>query len=332
MLPELFLQELGVLLVSSVMIICGILSSRDLIRPALNKIFSITRCPKVSLFLSLITLGCLPIHGRLISVSPLISPLTQDKRGKEKLGILSYLCTHHFYLWSPLEKSVLIVLGFFGIGLAKFLSLMIVPLIVTLLFILGVFFYYVKDMEFSLDLAPVPKRGFTELLILGFVISVCFLRLWPGYDLVISLFLYCLYLIFRYKVGWREVLSYLKPTPILVLALSVFLGWYLGAYEPLLQAKLSHLASPYAVSALVFFGSLLLGSSAKYSGLTVMATSILGIQYLPLLYVSGFCGYLLSPAHQCVALGKMYFGTTYREYYSVLTALSLLLMASVLFF
>jgi hypothetical protein len=69
-----------------------------------------------------------------------------------------------------------------------------------------------------------------------------------------------------------------------------------------------------------FLGSLALGSSSKFGGFTAIAVSVFGIEYLPLFFAVDYAGYILSPVHKCLAIGKAYFGTPLKKYYSVLTS------------
>lgn len=70
----------------------------------------------------------------------------------------------------------------------------------------------------------------------------------------------------------------------------------------------------------------LMGSSAKFAAMCGMLVSVFGIKYLPLFYLVEYCGYLDSPAHKCVAIGKTYFKTPIGMYFLPLALLSLLLI------
>jgi hypothetical protein len=40
--------------------------------------------------------------------------------------------------------------------------------------------------------------------------------------------------------------------------------------------------------------------------------------YLPMLFAANWGGYILSPMHKCMLIGKRLFGSSFREYYKVL--------------
>ena len=59
----------------------------------------------------------------------------------------------------------------------------------------------------------------------------------------------------------------------------------------------------------------------------VILTSLYGLAYLPWFFAVDFAGYILSPMHKCVAIGKMYFGTSLSYYGKLLGGWALLLVA-----
>ena len=52
------------------------------------------------------------------------------------------------------------------------------------------------------------------------------------------------------------------------------------------------------------------------------------MEYLPWFFAVDFAGYVMSPMHKCVAIGKMYFGTKLSTYGMILTGWSALLIAT----
>ena len=83
-----------------------------------------------------------------------------------------------------------------------------------------------------------------------------------------------------------------------------------------------------AISLLSFLGAFALGSSSRFGAITVLLTSIYGMEYLPWFFAVDFAGYVMSPMHKCVAIGKMYFGTKLSTYGMILTGWSALLIAT----
>ncbi len=83
--------------------------------------------------------GVLPVPGRVIISAGALDTLAPDDDRKKKYGIINYLSTHHYYLWSPLEATVLIPLSVLGISYLYFLSI-VAPLLIT---IIGITLYYI---------------------------------------------------------------------------------------------------------------------------------------------------------------------------------------------
>jgi hypothetical protein len=56
--------------------------------------------------------------------------------------------------------------------------------------------------------------------------------------------------------------------------------------------------------------------------------SVFGKEYLLWFFALDYAGYLLTPMHECVLIGKRYFGTSYQTYYTALVGWALLLLAT----
>ena len=83
--------------------------------------------------------GVLPVPGRVIISAGALDTLAPDDDRRKKYGMINYLSTHHYYLWSPLEATVLIPLSVLGISYFYFLSI-VAPLLIT---IIGITLYYI---------------------------------------------------------------------------------------------------------------------------------------------------------------------------------------------
>lgn len=91
--------------------------------------------------------GVLPIPGRTIVSAGALDTLAPDDSRRKNYGLINYLSTHHYYLWSPLEATVLIPLSVLGISYFQFLSI-VSPLLVTLLLItLYYIFFVLKESD-----------------------------------------------------------------------------------------------------------------------------------------------------------------------------------------
>ena len=73
------------------------------------------------------------------------------------------------------------------------------------------------------------------------------------------------------------------------------------------------------VSAIAYGSSFVLGSSSKYAGIVALLAAIYGLEYLTWFIALEFSAYLISPTHKCTHIGRMYFGTTLKKYYAIVS-------------
>ena len=77
--------------------------------------------------------GVLPIPGRVALSAPLLDAIAPpDKKKRSAYGIIDYLSTHHYYWWSPLEKTVILPMAALGITYREMLGYTFIPLCICL--------------------------------------------------------------------------------------------------------------------------------------------------------------------------------------------------------
>lgn len=125
--------------VAAVMVLTNLVNARGYFVPFYN--FLEKRIKSRRLLIALISAvsGILPVPGRVIISAGALDTLAPNDERRKNYGIINYLSTHHYYLWSPLEATVLIPLSVLGISYFYFLSL-IAPLLIT---IIGITLYYI---------------------------------------------------------------------------------------------------------------------------------------------------------------------------------------------
>lgn len=96
--------------------------------------------------------GVLPIEGRVTVSAGFLDTIAPNNNKRRLYGIIDYLSTHHYYFWSPLEKTVILPIAVLGVSYFGFLQL-VWPLIVTCLAV-GLFyiFYILKEEDVAIDL------------------------------------------------------------------------------------------------------------------------------------------------------------------------------------
>jgi hypothetical protein len=96
--------------------------------------------------------GILPIEGRVTVSAGFLDTIAPNDNRKRIYGIIDYLSTHHYYFWSPLEKTVILPMAVLSLSYFDFLIL-VWPLIATCL-IVGLFyiFFVLKEEDIAIDL------------------------------------------------------------------------------------------------------------------------------------------------------------------------------------
>ena len=129
------------------------------------------------------------------------------------------------------------------------------------------------------------------------------------------------YIIVTQTFNWKKLLGYVDWKIIAWVAVIILLAnttrLYTGEIKEFIGSTGIDMNSPVgfgAISLLAFGFAWILGSSSRFGAIMVILTSLYGIQYLPWFFAVDFAGYILSPMHKCVAIGKMYFGTKLSYY------------------
>ena len=285
------------LYLSVIMITAGYAKDQRWFAPAYIWIVNNTKSKRAVVALISGITGVLPITGRVaVSAGFLDTIAPKDKEKRKVYGVIDYLSTHHYYLWSPIEKSVIIPMAALGISYWTFLGYML-PLLVVMFGVIG---YYI----FS-----VLKEDDVEINVDGFNVGEKYLE--------------------------KNPLKYINLNTIVLLAGIIILGNITKEYTNEIQMFIeNNTASLIHVSLISFLGSLFLGSSSRFAAITAIAVTIYGVEYLPWFFAIDYAGYMLSPTHKCLSIGKMYFGTSLKEYYKSIIILcsSIIAMAAVITF
>jgi len=238
--------------------------------------------------------GVLPITGRVtVSAGFLDTIAPKDKKKRHIFGIIDYLSTHHYYLWSPLEKSVIIPMAALGISYWSFLGYM-APLLITAIGVIIFYIFYVlaeDDVEINTDNFDTGEK-YLE----------------------------------------KNPLTYVNWGAVALLAGVIILGNFAKGYTTEIKEFVEMNAASFGyVSVAAFLGSFALGSSSRFAAITAICVGIYGVQYLPWFFAIDYAGYMLSPAHKCLSISKMYFGTPIKDYYLAILVLcgAVLISASI---
>ena len=277
-----------VLYLAIVMIISGYVKDLGLLVPVYTLIKSSVKSNRMIVFLLSCVTGVLPIPGRVtVSAGVLNTIAPKDKAKREIYGIIDYLSTHHYYLWSPLEKSVILPMAALGISYIAFLEYMLPLLLMTFIVIFYFIFFVLSENDVEIEMVDNNSQ----------------------------------------KVIEKNPFNYLNFHSLIFLFFIIILSNYARTHTEMLYEYVSYFSNSFAlISVVAFMSSLALGSSSRFAAITVLCTGIYGIEYLPWFFVIDYAGYMLSPAHKCFYIGKSYFNTKLVDYLIAISILLLSLI------
>jgi len=318
-----------------IMITAGLAKEYSLFAPAFAYVRNTFRSNKfVVVILSAIG-GILPIEGRVtVSAGLLDTVAPKCGHGREKMGIIDYLANHHYYMWSPLEKTVILPIAAFGLTYSAFIGLVAPLLIVSLAFISIYIWTQVKDEELVIEpgnfkLSAVIRNVLPMFVALGIYI-------WGGgeanvFPIFGSLALY--YVFITQQWNPKKLLGYIRWDVLAWVGAVIILGNYFKSYNGEFLTMIKGVGlDPHtfvgmlAISVIGFVVSFLMGSSGKFIAVAVLMAQVFGVEYFLWFFAIDFAGYLLSPTHKCVMIGNRYFGTPVLTYYKALITWALLLL------
>jgi hypothetical protein len=316
-----------------IMISAGLAKEYKLFAPAYAYIKNTFRSNKFVVVLLSAIGGVLPIEGRVtVSAGLLDTVAPKCGHGREKMGIVDYLSTHHYYLWSPLEKTVIIPIAVFGIGYLAWIQMIAPLLVVTFVYITWYLWYKIKDDELSIEpgnfkVSTVIRNIFPMFVAIGLYVY--------NKDWMIACFGFlALYYVFLTQ-QWnpKKLLEYVKWDVILIVAIVIILGNYFKSQDAVFQSMIKNtLVDPQTfigmliISILGFVASFFMGSSGKFVAIAVLMSQVFGMEYFLWFFAIDYTAYLLSPTHKCVMIGNRYFGTPLKTYYAALGTWGVLMM------
>ena len=318
-----------------IMISAGLAKEYNLFAPVFSYIKNTFRSNKFVVVILSAFGGILPIEGRVtVSAGLLDTVAPKTGQGREKMGIVDYLSTHHYYMWSPLEKTVVLPIAAFGLTYATFIGMIAPLLLVSLGFISWYIWYQVKDEEIvikpdNFKLSTVMRNVFPMIAALSTYIY------FGGENNVFLIFglltLYYIFLTQQWKIS--KLLSYVNWEVLGTVAAVIILGNFFKSYNNDFMAYIKGsgfdphtLLGMVLISIVGFVVSFLMGSSGKFIAIAVLMAQVFGQEYFMWFFAVDYAGYLLSPTHKCVMVGNRYFGTPLKTYYIALGTWAILLL------
>jgi hypothetical protein len=315
------------------MISAGLAKQYQLFVPAYAYVKNTFRSNKFVVVLLSAIGGVLPIEGRVtVSAGLLDTVAPKSGPGREKMGIVDYLATHHYYMWSPLEKTVILPIAAFGLSYAAWIG-MVWPLIaISLIFIYWYIWQKVKDDEIAITPGNFKISAVARGVVPMFAAIAAYIG---GVNFIACFgFLTLYYMFITQQWDIKKLLGYVNWNVLIIVGIAIIAGNYFKSESALFEAMIKgSMVDPTTfigiaiLSAFSFAFSFLMGSSGKYVALAVLTAQAFGPQYFLWFFAVDYAAYLLSPTHKCVMVGNTYFGTPLKTYYTALGAWSVLLVA-----
>jgi hypothetical protein len=316
-----------------IMITAGLAKEYKLFAPAYAYIKNTFRSNRFVVVLLSAIGGVLPIEGRVtVSAGLLDTVAPKDGPGREKMGIVDYMATHHYYLWSPLEKTVILPIAVLGLSYSAWLGMIAPLLAVSFIFIAWYLWYQVKDEDVAIQpgnfkISTVIRNVFPMIVAIGLYIY--------NKDWMIACFgfLALYYVFITQQWNPKKLLEYIKWDVILIVAIVIILGNYFKSQDAAFQSIIKNtLIDPQTIvgmimiSAIGFVASFFMGSSGKFVAIALLMGQVFGMEYFLWFFALDYSAYLLSPTHKCVMIGNRYFGTPLKTYYKALGSWCALMM------
>jgi len=316
-----------------IMITAGLAKEYALFSSAFSYVRNTFRSNKFVVVLLSAIGGILPIEGRVTVSAGLLDTIAlKEGHGREKLGIVDYLATHHYYMWSPIEKTVILPIAAFGLTYTAWLGLIWPLLIVSFVFISWYINNQIHDEEIVIasdefKISAVLRNILPMFIAIGLYI---YNEKWM---IACFGFLTLYYMIISQEWNIKKLLSYVRWDVLLWVGAVIVLGNFMKTYDASWQATLKDsllnsqtLVGMISISAIGFIASFLMGSSGKFIAIAVIMAQVFGHQYFLWFFALDFAGYLLSPTHKCVMIGHKYFNTPLNTYYRVLGSWAIVLL------
>jgi len=321
-----------------IMVVAGIAKEQNLFASAYAYMQHSFKSNRVIIALISAVSGILPIEGRVtVSAGVLDTLCSKDPHSRHKMGIIDYLATHHYYLWSPMEKTVILPIAAFGLTYTAWLGMIWPLLLVTVAYVASYMYFTVKETDITVDASAPFKISQVLRNVIPFFAAIGVYIYNGGEGNVFTIFglLALYYCLITSTWDVKKLVGYLNWQVIATVGVAIIVGNYFKSMEPVFKEwvtggsfDMNTVTGFVVVSAIGFISSFLMGSSGKYIAFAVLLSQLYGVDKFVWFFAVDYVGYLLSPTHKCVAVGNRYFGTPLKNYYTALGGWGVVLLAA----
>ena len=298
-----------VLLLATVMALSFWAKKTQVFMPVYGWIANTVKSKRAVVALISVFSAILPISGRVaVSAGTLDTIAPDDVKKRKNYGIIDYLSAHTFYFWSPLEATILVPMAVLNISYAQLMGKLWPLLFTAVTIILFYIFKVLKedDIDIVIPGKPLKKKDKEDWQIEADA-----------------------------KRDRKQLVDYAKT--LVFTAGVIVIGNIVKANFDTIKAWVESAHQHnliILVAAVGFLASFALGSSGKFAGFVALSASVFGVGTIPLFFAVDYAGYMLSPTHKCLVVGKSYFKTPLKDYYKAIASLvvPLILLGSALYF
>jgi len=296
-----------------------------------NKWMTITLSPSL--------IGLLPMPGgALVSAPVLNEALGEGEVSPELKTFINYWFRHIWEYFWPLYQGFILTVTIFGIKTIEliknqFYFTFIAAALgyVSMLIFLPRLKNDIKKEPFIISIKTLIKGTWEILLI------IIMLILFPRLDILVSLSIAIISSIVisipKRKIWGIIVRAFNLRILLLLASVMIFKGYILNSeLSSLLKNSISgsHSLLAFLMVSIPFSLGFLTGVNTAFAGISFpLFIPIVGhnLNYISLLYISGFSGVLLSPLHLCLALSAEYYEAKLIRVYKYLTLPVLIILA-----
>jgi hypothetical protein len=336
-------DEIYLFVLFTIMVVAGIAKEHNLFGSTYGWLKSKIGCNRLVIAIVSLVSGILPLEGRSTVSAGILDTATasheKDLQARQKLGPIDFITTHHYYMWSPIEKPVMLPMAAFGIGYSAWIGMLWPLMAVSALFIAYYLFVVVKEDDVSIEVPEnLGSLHFVKNVVPFIAAVLSYMALGgEGPELVFPIFgaLLAYYLVLTKTFNLAKINSYVNWTTMAIVGVVFFTSGFMQEHREWIETAVKNWGlDPHTfhgmltISILLFLASFSMGSDGKFAALTVLAATAFGKEYLLWFFALDYCGYLLTPMHECVMIGKRYFGTPLFTYYKALGTWAVLLLTT----
>lgn len=304
------------------------------------------KSPRLAIVATALVLGAMPVKGRTVMVSPVVSEVAKKHRlAVFPTAMVNHLATHTSYLVSPLSASLLLVVSTLQLDFFRFIGYLLPGTLV----LIAVVIYYAWRVNHSQPVASPPPElhlGAALLLTIPMLVLIATLMLAElrktPYTVAAGAVAFVFLTLVVLKPTRSQINRAVRRTDFQLvgtLGIIMLLSAFTGSLPGVKAWAGGLLASGFTVPVLVIVGyatGFIIGSSTSMVAAVfpVLAPLLAGsshvYQIAAVTYAAQYAGYIASPSHVCCHYVAAYFNKPYLQLWVRIAAVAALAALAVI--